>query len=175
MKHIEPKYQGKWREERAEKGAINAFKACYYIIAWVVGYYFLRDIDALPSSLLGHGDLSKMMDEYPFWTKPAYFDLFFTASIGYHLEGFVNHAINGKGRGDYIEMFLHHAATTALIITSHLANCQKGGAIILWLHCWSDIFTSSTRMVMDIKSRARDYLYISILVTWAYTRLYIFF
>ena len=89
----------------------------------------------------GSGDLSKLFHDYPNWNKPDYFDLFYIASMGYHIESCVTH-IFGERNSDYIEMTLHHIVTLNLIFFSYLTCFTKIGVLILWLHNWSDIFTA---------------------------------
>lgn len=151
---LEPKYVGLDREIRAKKGAKNLFKFSYYVLATITGYFFLKDVPGLPPMLLGKGHLSHVFDGWPFWDKPAYFDIYFTASIGYHLDGFISHLFFAERMNDFVEMFLHHVATCSLIYFSYMASFSQIGAIILWSHHWADIFTSGARVFCDIKGRA---------------------
>lgn len=89
----------------------------------------------------GSGDLSNLFIDYPNWSKPAYFDLFYIASTGYHIESCVTHILSERN-SDFIEMTLHHILTLNLIVFSYLSCFTKVGVLILWLHNWSDIFTA---------------------------------
>ena len=71
--------------------------------------------------MLGNGDLSLTFKDFPVWKKPKFFDIYYAASIGYHLEGLFLHWQNHKN-ADFIEMLLHHCVTCTLIFFSHLAN-----------------------------------------------------
>ena len=107
--------------ERSKKGALNLFKTFYYVIAFAFGYYFLTDLEACPSIMFGKGDLSLTFKDFPVWKKPRFFNIYYAASIGYHLEGLFLHWQNHKN-SDFIEMLLHHCITCTLIFASHLAN-----------------------------------------------------
>jgi hypothetical protein len=77
--------------ERAKKGALNLFKTIYYVIATGLGFYFLMPLEACPSIMFGSGDLSLTFKNFPVWDKPRFFDIYYAASIGYHLEGLLLH------------------------------------------------------------------------------------
>lgn len=72
-------------------------------------------------------------------------------------------------------MNLHHLATIALIVLSRILFMNVNGMLILWLHHWADIFTSGTRVFMDIKGPTRIAMFCGIFVVWIYSRLFIFF
>ena len=102
----------------------------------------MKDHEALPPILGGKGDLDLLFAKVPVWDKPAYFDLFYCAMIGYHLEGvFLVLFTNSE---DKVEMTAHHTCTCMLILFSHYVNCQVVGTIILFIHHVSDIFCSAT-------------------------------
>lgn len=88
---LHDKFTGDWRAERAKKGALNLFKMMYYMIAFAAGYYFLTPLEACPPMLMGKGDLAFILKDFPMWKKPKFFDIYYAASIGYHLEGLFMH------------------------------------------------------------------------------------
>jgi len=171
---INPKFEGELRVEWAKKGALNLFKTFYYVIAFIIGFYFLTPLEACPEIMFGKGDLSLMFKDFPTWNKPWFFDIYYAASIGYHLEGLVLHFQNHKN-ADYIEMWLHHCVTCTLIFASHLANAQVIGALILWIHHWADIFCAGARACMDIKSPIVLFFVAGINIVWPYSWLYCFY
>ena len=121
----------------------------------------------------GSGAFENLLKDLPFSKKPAYFDYYFIGSLGYNIESLLVHSCR-TARNDFIEMILHHVATVSLIVFSYLGCFDEIGAVILWLHCWSDIFTSGARAFMDIKSHTREVFYAGILLTWFYARIWAF-
>ena len=158
----------KWREERSIKASKNLFKFCYYVVWTILGYYVIKDLEGLPPMMFGKGSLSNLFKGYPAWDKPAYFDLFFCASIGYHLESFVMFFFQPVSN-DFVEMILHHVTTIMLILFSYHINTTQVGVLVLWLHHWADIFTSGARTCMDIKNHARDIFFGGIIISWNYS------
>ena len=139
-----------------------------------LGYYVIKDLEGLPPMMGGQGHLSNIFKDYPAWTKPDYFDLFYCASIGYHLESFIMFFFQPVSN-DFVEMILHHVATICLILFSYSINTTQVGVLILWLHHWADIFTSGAWACMDIKNHAWDIFFAGIIIMWNYSWLYCFF
>lgn len=158
----------KWRDERVIKACKNLFKFCYYIVWTSLGYYVIKDLEGLPPMMGGSGSLSNLFSDYPAWKKPQYFDLFYCASIGYHLESAITFVFTPK-TNDFVEMILHHVTTIFLILFSYHINTTQVGVLVLWLHHWSDIFTSGARACMDIKNHARDVFFAGIIISWNYS------
>jgi len=94
MKIMKAQYVGDDREEWSYKSAMNFFKFLYYVFIVSVTYYVIKDLDCLPAWMGGKGDLFKVFSDWPNWTKPDYFDLFYIASAGYHIESMFSHLIS---------------------------------------------------------------------------------
>ena len=156
------------------KASNNLFKLIYYSTWTCVGYYIIRDMESLPPMMGGKGSFQDIFNEFPVWTKPRGFDIFYCASIGYHLESAFSFILS-PAKDDFVEMILHHITTICLILFSYSINVTQHGVLVLLIHHFSDIFTSATRAFLDIKSKARDILFLGIIVTWKYSRLYVFF
>jgi len=107
-----------------------------------IGFYIIKDLDCLPPMMGGTGNLNKLFIDYPKFDKPPYFDFYFIFITGYHIESLFNHAMAGLTT-DYFEMIFHHVLTLTLIFFSYLSCFSKVGMVILWLHLWADIFSSS--------------------------------
>ena len=72
-------------------------------------------------------------------------------------------------------MFLHHCVTLVLYGASYLLNMTPGGAVIMYLHDWADIFTSIVRCFTETTILPMTLVGITGMATsWAWTRLIIF-
>ena len=73
---------------------MNFFKFLYYVFIVCATYYVIKDLDCLPSIMGGSGKLENVFKDWPNWSKPAYFDIFYIASSGYHIESLVSHLLS---------------------------------------------------------------------------------
>jgi len=175
MEHIDQKHKGKARIERAEKGARSVFKFFYFVTACIVGWCVLKDVEFMRKSLLCNGDLSKTFEDFPYFKKSEYFNIYYLVQFGYHFESFVSQLLS-KPKNDYIEMVLHHIVTVLLIFLSYMSNYSNVGAPIMFLHDWSDIFTASSRMLLDAPGGKIPTVisFFILIASWIYSRLYVF-
>jgi ceramide synthetase len=76
----------------------------------------------------------------------------------------------------YWEYLLHHFLAVSLLYFSTMYNCEMIGVVVLILHDISDIFLSVGRVYGDCgKKKLLVYFwYSSILISWIYTRVYVF-
>lgn len=147
----------------------------FYVTCTLLGFYTIKDLPATPPMLGGSGSLERLWDTFPLWgPKPAYFNVFYLASGGYHFESLFTQLTTAR-RPDFVEMTLHHASTISSIFFSYMIGQTQIGVLILVLHYVSDVFTAASRAVFDIKGRMKYLLYLGVLTSWIYTRLYVFF
>jgi len=173
MNVMKAKYIGQDREERAFKSSSNLFKLIYYSLTVGIGYYIIKDLDCFPPMMGGNGSLEKVFSDWPNWKKPNYFDIFYIACSGYHLETMVWHVL-GERLSDYVEMLLHHVVTLNLIFFSYMSGFTKIGVLILWLHNWSDIFASGARATAYLWEVFPATFYLCLLTSWYYFRIFCF-
>lgn len=121
----------------------------------------------------GSGKLSNIFEEWPNWPKPRYFDVFYIASAGYHIESMISHLISPKN-GDFLEMVLHHVVTLNLIYFSYMVCFTKVGILILFLHNWSDVFAAGARGFGYIWSPVPALFCVGLIGSWYYSRIYCF-
>jgi hypothetical protein len=173
---ISNRYQGGERVDRAEKMAKNVFKATYFAVAAVAAYLLSKDSFYLPSSLGGKGDVEKTFEGLPYYDQSSFVHLreYFMVQLGYHFSALVLLFI-GKMRSDFMEMLLHHSITVFLLSLSYLMNYWPISLMILYVHDISDVFVCLTRVFVDTSQAAITFIiYICLLVTWIYTRLFVF-
>ena len=97
--------------------------------------------------------------------------LYYLGTMGYHIHQMVYHGFE-EVRNDYIEMLLHHFVTVFLYAFSYLTNLTKAGSVIMFLHDWADVPTSSVKAFTETTySKISVFLGISMLVVWFYSRL----
>jgi len=66
-------------------------------------------------------------------------------------------------------------ATLILLIISFLNNYLRMGAVVLFLHDISDIFSYGCKIYVDTKHiKLTLFFYVSLVLTWFWTRLYVF-
>lgn len=162
------------RLAKTKKACNSFYKVCYFTFATSWGYYILKDEPYLPPELLGHGDIEKVNETYPTPPWPAGFRLYYLGTMGYHVHQLLSHALEDV-RNDFVEMFLHHIVTLLLYGFSYLTMMTAGGAMIMYLHDWADIFAGVVRCFTETTILPMTLFGITGMATsWAYTRLYVF-
>lgn len=174
QKNIDKKYEGEERVQRAEKGAENLFKFCFYGVVTFCGYLLIKDLPGTPPMLGGKGELAQIYRDLPHWPKQDWFDFYYLSAAGYNLHSIV-HVLLTEKKNDFSEMFLHHMATMALIIFSYFTNTGQVGLLVLMVHNMSDCVGNITRAVIDLKGGLKYFFFFATFVSWFYSRLYVFF
>jgi ceramide synthetase len=78
-------------------------------------------------------------------------------------------------RNDFTEMMIHHIATIILIASSYGNHVRQIGACIMFLHDIADFPGAMTKMFVDTPYVSMCLIgYVSLLILWAWTRLYVF-
>lgn len=78
-------------------------------------------------------------------------------------------------RKDFLEMFVHHVVTIALISFSWIVNLVRIGSLILILHDVADVFMEAAKICKYARwQRACDALFAFFVVVWSVSRLFIF-
>ena len=173
---ISEKYQGRERHERAKRQADSIFKGCYFVFAFVFGYIVAKDSYFLPTSLGGKGEARLMFKDFPYQSTEGFplIREYLLVQLGYHTHSFIVHVFS-KPRNDFIEMLLHHSMTVFLISLAYLMNYVTTSLLVLFSHDLSDILVYGIRMFVDTnKTKVTFAIYILLVMSWAYTRLFIF-
>jgi TLC domain len=173
---ISDKYQGTERTERAEKMVKNFFKGLYFVFSSFFAYYIAQDAYFMPRSLGGKGKLEDIYKDTPYFDSSNIYYLkeYFMIQLGYHFQSLVVH-IFSKIRNDFMEMLLHHSVTVMLLSLAYLMNYQPISLLILYSHDISDIFVCFSRVFVDTDFKPGVlFFYVSLMISWVYTRLYVF-
>lgn len=157
---VNSKYSEEERSANIEKISSHMFKLLYFCSMSVIGYYILRSETYFPKQFLGHGDYSNIFKEDKieqlYFTKPEYFDVYYLATLGFVFSDSIWLIFINERQSDFWIMILHHICTISLVSFSFLTNESAAGVIIFYLHDFTDIFVSITRIT--IVSKASDLL-----------------
>ncbi|RLN61497.1 hypothetical protein BBJ29_009398 [Phytophthora kernoviae] len=135
-------------EERVQRFATVLFKFLYFTGISIMGYKVMKDEPWFPPSLGGKGEVVKSLLHMVFFSPI---------------------------RNDFIEMLLHHVATIILIGGSYLANYSAFGALVVFTHDLGDVTGYGIKSIVDTgHTPLVAVMYLVLLVSWAYTRLYVF-
>lgn len=178
-KYFEPG-QEEIRKTIRRKLASNIFKGSYYGLMSVFGYIVLRECEYFPKELGGKGYMAKMFEEgYPnsfYHEKPKFFNLHYFISLSYSFLDWIWLVFIYDRQSDFWNMVLHHLCTTSLIIFSYITNYSNIGSIVIFLHNVSDVVLYLNRMLIycQFPPFPKKIIPISIIVSFLYTRLYVF-
>ena len=103
-----------------------------------------------------------------------FFNIYYLGALAFHITDLIWLLGVYDTQTDFLMMLVHHVCTISLITFSYLVNYFHGGAIILILHDFGDIFSYITRLCMNTCAPESTKLATGILVlaVWIYTRLY---
>lgn len=157
---VNSKYSGEERTANIEKISSHMFKLLYFLSMSIIGYYILRSESYFPKQFLGQGEYSSIFKddkiEQLYFTKPEYFDVYYLATLGFVFSDTIWLVFINERQSDFWLMILHHICTISLVSFSFLTNESAAGVIIFYLHDFTDIFVSITRVT--IVSKASDLL-----------------
>ncbi|KAG7384403.1 Ceramide synthase 6 [Phytophthora boehmeriae] len=161
-------------EERVQRFATVLFKFVYFTGISVVGYEVMKDEPWFPPSLGGKGEVVKSFDTLSDAPSSA-LKYYFMVQLGYHLHSLLHMVFFSPIRNDFIEMLLHHLATIILIGGSYLANYSAFGSLVVFTHDLGDVTGYGIKSIVDTgHTPLVVVMYLVLLVSWAYTRLYVF-
>ncbi|CEG49741.1 longevity-assurance family protein [Plasmopara halstedii] len=160
--------------DRVERFATVLFKFMYFSVITVAGYYIMRDEKWFPPVLGGKGAIREALlnlHEAPGISLKYYYFV----QLGYHFHSLLYMLFFSPIRNDFIEMLLHHLVTIILIGGSYLANYCAMGALTAFTHDIGDVTGYAIKSVVDTGNTPLIVaMYFVLLVSWAYTRLYVY-
>ncbi|ORX49354.1 LAG1-domain-containing protein [Piromyces finnis] len=167
------------RKKKVEKAAFARFRCLWYLFITIVGYYCLKDEEWLPRTLGGKArtlkDLNLFWDNLPYQPQNRKVVIYYMIQFGSALCTFILQFKQNRTRKSYGEFLLHDMATLVLLIISFLNNYLRMGAVVLFLHDISDIFSYGVKIFVDtVHLKTTLVFYVSLVLSWFYTRLYIF-
>jgi len=167
------------RKKKIEKAAFARFRCLWYLIITIIGYYCLKDEEWLPRTLGGSArtlkDLNLFWEGLPYQSQSRKVVIYYMIQFGSALCTFILQFKQNRTRNSYGEFLLHDMATLILLIISFLNNYLRMGAVVLFLHDISDIFSYGCKIYVDTKHiKITLFFYVSLVLTWFWTRLYVF-
>jgi len=129
-----------------EKAGKYLFRVLYIYAINVFSYQVLKDTNFLSWELGGKGSYWNIFTPRDYPKNDPYLKEYYIIVTGYHLAQLIVHFASEK-RNDFIEMALHHLVTIMLVFGSYLCNVWKCGAIIAYLHDFSDIFGNTCKLL----------------------------
>jgi len=166
------------RQKKIEKAAFARFRSLWYLAITIIGYYCLKDVEYLPRTLGGKArfeDLNLFWDGLPYQPQDRKVVVYYMIQFGSALCTFILQFKQNRTRNSYGEFLLHDMATLMLLVISFLNNYLRMGAVVLFLHDISDIFSYGCKIYVDTKHiKLTLFFYVSLVLTWFWTRLYVF-
>ena len=77
--------------------------------------------------------------------------MWFLCSSGIFFGELVRHVFWDERKSDFGEMLIHHLASVLLVTGSALGNLVGIGAVISWLHLFTDIFVALAKIFSSLK------------------------
>jgi len=126
-----------------------------------------------------------LQDTRLFWTnvhaevgqplQDKHIQIFYLFELAFYVHSVYAHLVIEVKRSDFIEMLIHHVATTLLVGLSYYARFYRVGIAILVLHDLSDIlFDIAKLFVYTEKEFLANLWFGSWVISWAVLRLYLF-
>jgi hypothetical protein len=164
----------------AGKMANQTYKIILYTILTVWGYIVLRKTPHLPGIMGGSGTMKaayeSTMDGHPYIKFDQDMYVWFLYAQGIYWGELVDHVFVAERSTNFDEMLIHHLATVALVGGSSLTNQIGVGAIIAWLHMFTDVFAPMTKLAActNYDLVAAISFAGGFMPTWFYWRIYCF-
>lgn len=177
---ISNKFTGEALIANKKKIVSHFFKLFYYSSVSIIGYLICKKLDFFPWELLGDHDFMDIfkdgMPKQLFFNKPDYFDIYYLTSLAFVILDLIYLVFINEKQSDYNIMILHHICTISLVGYSFLTNGSHVGVIVFYLHDFTDIFVSITRITIltDLKDEVKLFSGAILLVVFVYYRLIVF-
>ena len=120
------------------------------------------------------GDWDVMSGGYPQSAQALGCNTFYIFELGFWLSCCLYLGFETR-RKDFIEMFIHHMSTVALILGSYLTNLGRPGILVMMIHDVGDIFLYSAKSAQYRKfGSLADALFAMFAVVFYISRWFIF-
>jgi len=139
-----------------------------------VGYTILSGEEWFPTILGWTGQIRNVWSDFPRARVPIDLKIYYHVELAYHLQSLMFHLYMPR-RNDFLEMALHHSTASFLVLFSYFSNFVRIGAIVLFVHDVGDVVGYSVKATVDTDyRRATISIYVVLLITWFFTRLFVF-
>ena len=178
-KYEKKEYQSE-KPKAKKKLSIYCLKFAHYLLLTIHSYFIYDQFDFFPKDLFGHGNMNNLYinDLYSisFFKRPKYFDFHYYVNLAYTFADLFCVVFIYDKQTDILVMTFHHFCTITLIVFSYYNHFDSIGAIILYLHNFSDIFVYLGRTLLYTKAPGiwKKALSICILSSFIYCRLFVY-
>lgn len=181
---LDKKYQKQeYKSEKPKakrKFAIYILKFLHYLILSIHSYFIYDQFDFFPKELFFHGNMNNLyrneMLSMSFFQRPKYFDFHYYLNLAYTFADLFCVVFIYDKQTDILVMAFHHFCTIILLLFSLYNHFDSIGAIILFLHNFSDIFVYLGRTLLYTKTPnlLKKIFSICLLTSFVYCRLYVY-
>ena len=172
-RNLPQKHQGKLREQKIRKAWENIFKAAYFTGISLYGYFAVIRQLPFESPVFGNGNWHNYFTNFPYTPFMTATTYYWMLNLSYHTESAIQMFIHPGN--DFYEMLCHHIMTLLIISIAYITNYNNIAVPFMLIIDNADIFVGLVRVTIDVAHPAITLTnYVLILVSWGYTRLYIF-
>uniref|UniRef100_A0A7S3NAJ9 TLC domain-containing protein n=1 Tax=Euplotes harpa TaxID=151035 RepID=A0A7S3NAJ9_9SPIT len=173
MRNLPHKHQGKLRQFKVEKACENIFKAGYFTAISVYGYFAVVKQLPFETPVLGNGSWHNYFVDFPYTPFLPATTYYCFLNLSYHTESAIQMVV--RPGNDFFEMFCHHTMTLLIISIAYITNYNNIAVPFMIVIDNADIFVGLVRALIDVAPAPLVLsAYACILVSWGYTRLYVF-
>lgn len=172
-RNLPQKYQGKMRHHKIEKACENIFKAVYFTLISIYGYYAVILQLPFESPIIGNGTWHNYFKDFPYTHFLPATTYYCFLNLSYHTESAIQMVI--RPGNDFFEMFCHHLMTLLIISIAYITNYNNIAVPFMLFIDNADIFVGVVRFLIDVAPAWLNLsAYFWIMVSWGWTRLWVF-
>jgi len=120
-------------------------------------------------------DAKKIWIDFPNTPTSSLMRHFYLMQLCFNFSNLVCHFFLETRRKDFWQMLLHHVATSILIGLSYAVGGLRIGAVILVTQDLCDVIFEFGKLFVYTKNKIiADAIFVVMICTWVYTRLYLF-
>ncbi|PAV65443.1 hypothetical protein WR25_12533 [Diploscapter pachys] len=160
--HLTGGFSGKGKFKRV---AECAWRATFYISAWIVGLVILSSKDYF-------WDVTYCWRNWPYHNIPNSIWWYYMSETSFYWALLIGTIFIDVKRADFWQMTLHHAITIGLLFISWSMNMVRVGTLILFSHDAADIILEIAKIVRYANwDRLLEILFVVLFLVWVGTRL----
>eukprot|EP00347_Sterkiella_histriomuscorum_P000381 403376081 len=164
----------KGRDLKAQVIAERVFRFFVYCSTTLALFWSCKQSNFLHKYLLGSETDPQFFINYPCQPVPRFLDDLYVIKLAYHCFEAILTMVFHRDRRDFSEFLLHHLLTIAMVSYSYFTNFLPVGSIVMIIMDFTDIFVAMFKMAVDVNETMQNTLFILMLVTWSYFRIYFF-
>jgi hypothetical protein len=161
-------------EERLARLGNYIYGVIYYTISTVALMSMTFGSEFSPVSFGGSLNTTDKIIPWPYDVSYG-IRIFYMLTMGHHLERTLHELMHQYGSKTFFVMMLHHILTLMLIFLSFFMRQLVFGIPVLLTHDVNDIFLNASRFLRETNYKGlTNVCFITLLISWIYTRIYTF-